>query len=156
MTSTPDDTTPNEKFEKPNPEPIARAARAARRTRTLPPHAACAICGERNPVVLEATKRGRSVLEQHHVFGEANDPDTIVVLCRNHHAIATADQVDIGALRPGVAPSALERLSSALKSLAMFLVQLANGIYKFALDIIRTVKVLDENYPNWRTLPGMP
>jgi hypothetical protein len=156
MTSTPDDEKRTEKFEKPSPDPIGSAARAARRTRKLPQDAACVICGERNPIVLEAKERRRSVLEQNHVFCEANDPDTIVVMCRNHHAIATADQVDIGALRPGIAPSALERLTLALMSLAMFLIQLANGIYNFALDIVQTVRVLDENFPNWRSLPDMP
>jgi hypothetical protein len=151
--------TPNPKPPKgssrPEQNPIDVAVRAARRTRRLPPDAACALCGETNPTTLTTRPRAH-VLEQHHAAGIDNDHDLVVVLCLNHHAAITAEQLDAGALTPVPMTSALEKMQLALASLGIFFDYLAHALYRFATQIGQVVLSLDANAPGWRLFPGMP
>jgi hypothetical protein len=94
-------------------------ARTMRRFRALGDNPSCALCGESNPEALTSIKR--SLFENHHVGGDANDPDLTVVLCLNHHRIATERQRQCGVDLCHRQKDTLERLINILKGLASFL-----------------------------------
>jgi hypothetical protein len=138
---------------KPDPDPIASDARKVRRSRRLPPDAACALCGERNPEPLAWRRVHRSLLEGHHAAVESNDEMLLVVLCLNCHARATALQQDVGVLTPEPNITAIERVARSLQSLATFFELLAQSLYRYAAELMAGVAGLDREYPGWRTLP---
>ncbi|MGO8873426.1 MAG: hypothetical protein ACLQPH_18885 [Acidimicrobiales bacterium] len=140
----------------PESDPIANDRRKARQSRRLPPDAACALCGETEIAVLAQYKVPRRLLELHHVAGQANDDEVVVVLCRNCHAKATAEQQDVGALVPGPQPSCLESMRLAMLSLGTFLQLVAQACFRWAAQLGQTITSLDEHLSSWRTLPGMP
>jgi hypothetical protein len=140
----------------PDPDPIATSARKQRQTRRLPADAACGLCGETEPSVLVMVKCPKALLEGHHAAGRYNDPNVIIVLCRNCHTKATNGQLDVGALPPGRAPSLLERLVLALKSLGSFFELLAKTCYLWAAGLTAVVACLDVHAAGWRHFPGMP
>jgi hypothetical protein len=99
---------------------IVRRSRAARR---LPPDAACAQCGETNPVLLEV----------HHIAGVANDEQAVVVLCLNHHRLQTVDQRAAGVdLEWDPARREPEQVISWLRGLALFFSSLAQTCRQMA------------------------
>ena len=69
-------------------KPIRTARREARRVRRLGTDCPiCLYCGCSEIALLRpVTKR---FLEEHHLLGEAHDPDATVFLCRNCHYLAT-------------------------------------------------------------------
>jgi len=141
-----------------DPDPIQNEVRRRKRARPLPPDAACALCGETDPTVLLKTTARRStrkLLQAHHPLGEANDQEVEVVVCCNCHAKATAAQQDVGALPAGRAPTCLERLALAMRSLAAFFRQLADSFQRWADEVAGVVRSLDEHLPPWRGLPGI-
>ena len=154
MTSTSDPTPERPPSERPEPDPVASASRDARRKRRLPPDAACAICGETNPGLLRVS-RGH-LLEEDHVAGRDNDAQLVVVLCLNHHAVHSIDQLDAGVLTAEPMPTAIERIVLALQSVGLFFEEMAKACYRWAASLSQMVLVLDENVPGWRLLPGMP
>jgi hypothetical protein len=115
-------------------DPAKTAARENRRLERLGdgPHV-CLICSETDPIVLTPTKAGWllemgvpvRLLEGHHLYARAHDPDTIVPLCRNCHAKVTE-----GLLRAGVnmkpTPDEVTRLAEMLKARATFSRQMAD------------------------------
>jgi hypothetical protein len=130
--------------------PIGNDARRAVRERRVAGQA-CAVCGEVDPETLVAI--GRTLLEFHHVAGEANDPDVGLWLCRNCHAISSARQRDVGVdLRRDERRHVLERLEAALRSIASFLELLAGQFYRFADDLFAVISRLDTAFPSWRVL----
>ncbi len=88
-------------------EAINRAVRRTRKARPLGPDAKCWKCGCEDPTVLHRPKNkrkiwcyecvsledGKSVVEQHHLLGEANDP-TKVRTPGNLHRIVSDAQID--------------------------------------------------------------
>ena len=155
MTSTPNPNANRPKILRPDPDPIGSATRAVRRRRRLPSDAACALCGEINSVILTSEPHTR-LLEEHHVAGRDNDEELVVVLCLNHHATITVDQLDVGVFTSQPASSALEKVVLAMNSLALFFEELARAFYRWAELLAQTVFTLDQYVPEWRTLPGMP
>jgi hypothetical protein len=140
------------------PDPIQNEARRARQARRLPPNAACALCGETDPAVLRQASLQPStlgLLQMHHVLGEANDEEVVVCLCLTCHAKATAAQLDAGALPFGRAPTCLERIVYAMRSLGSFFQLIADWCRRCADQIASVVRSLDEHLPNWRGLPGI-
>jgi hypothetical protein len=130
-------------------DPVGDDARRARRERRLGPEAVCVVCGEESPELL--TRVRRSVLERHHVAGEANDPDLTVVVCRNHHALLTeAQRVSGIKLCRAADRVSLERLEAVLRGLADFFVMLAYALREWADELGRTIRRLDEGWPGWR------
>lgn len=93
--------------------------RRMKRLRELGDNPSCALCGESNPEALTSIKR--SLLENHHVGGDANDQDLTVVLCLNHHRIATEKQRQCGVDLWHTEKNTTERLINVLKGLASFL-----------------------------------
>jgi hypothetical protein len=118
--------------------------RHERKARRLPPNAVCAVCGESDPRLLEV----------HHVAGAANDPESTVVLCLNHHRQQSADQRAAGVdLDPRRIRTLLERIVSWLRGLALFFAMLATGCRDMADRLAAFIEELDANFPGWRTLP---
>jgi len=141
---------------KPEPDPIANDLRKERRSRRLPPDAACALCGETDIAVLATHKVPRRLLELHHACGQWNDDEVVVVLCRNCHAKVTAEQLDVGALETGPRASRVEAIKLALVSLGTFFNLLAAACFRWSAQLAQMIGVLDDELPAWRTLPGMP
>jgi hypothetical protein len=133
-------------------DPIAADRRRARKARKLPPDAACAFCGITTPEVLLAV--GRSLLDGDHVSGEANDPDLVISLCKNDHAIRSAHQHDEGVdLAHDDGRSVLARQAAALQSEAAFHRDYADAQERRATQLLELEKAFDRKDPNWRDLP---
>ncbi len=131
------------------PNPIQNDARKARRRRQIGADAACVRCGLTNLECLIPTKR--SLLEAHHVAGNAHDEALTVPLCRNCHAILTEGQRDAGVdMLPQ--PTVLHRIAAALASLAVFFADHAATCRTWATELRFLAAGLDADYPAWRTL----
>ena len=143
------------RVDRPEPDPIANDARRAKRSRKLPPDAACCLCGETDIESLIEVEVPRPWLEAHHVVTRTVDNQLLAVLCLTHHAKATALQWDVGALAREPAGSFLERMARAMNSLGSFFELLAQACYLWANQLMGVVRALDEALPSWRTLPGM-
>ncbi len=78
-----------------NVHPLRAARRRSQRLQKLGcEHPFCLWCGCSDPMLLRRVTR--SFLEKHHVFGIANDPDSISALCFNCHALATEGLLQAG------------------------------------------------------------
>ena len=135
-------------------DPIGNDRRRSRQARRLPPDAACALCGETQVATLRLGDR--SLLEGHHVAGEANDRALLVVLCLNCHTKATSGQLDAGRSRQARPPVASNGWSLPYGRWVPFSNCWPNACYRWAAQLAQVVVVLDEYLPTWRTLPGMP
>jgi hypothetical protein len=155
MTST-SEPHPRPRAPRPEPDPVANDRRRARRRMKLPPDAACAICGETNLFSLLAVDAPKSILEGHHAVTEVVDDKVIVVLCLTHHAQATTLQWDVGALIAGDSGVVLDKMVLAMRSLGSFFELLADAFYRWAELIAGVIAALEEHFPSWRALPGMP
>jgi hypothetical protein len=94
----------------------------------------------------------RSLLEQHHLGGEANDPELTVVVCRNHHAVLTeAGRVSGIELDRRTERHSLERLEAVLRGVADLFELLAHALRHWAVEIATTVRRLDTHSPEWRS-----
>jgi hypothetical protein len=135
-----------------DPDPIGADVRRAKSKRAVGPEAACACCGERNPLALTTVKAG--VLQRHHVAGRVNDPELEVVLCLNCHQLNTVAQMDFGVEFSRHARGAMpERLVSVLRGLAAFFDLLARRLVAWADGLAALTVALDGNFPEWRALP---
>jgi hypothetical protein len=133
------------------PDPIANNRRKARRAAKLPPDAACVLCGETTPEAL--LRVGRTVLDGHHVPGEAVAPDVVVPLCRNCHAVETEHMRDLGVELRRTKRTVPETLVSVLAALGGFLLTLGRALVAWSNELSHLVGALDSNYPDWRQLP---
>jgi len=131
------------------PNPIQNDARKARRRRQIGADAACVRCGLTNLECLIPTKR--SLLEAHHVAGNAHDEALTVPLCRNCHAVLTDAQRDAGVdMLPQ--STVLHRIAAALASLAVFFADLAVTCRIWASQLGLLAAGLDTAFPEWRAL----
>lgn len=98
---------------------LAAEVRRARRVRRLgSDHAACGICGETEPAVLN--RASRRLIEFHHLAGWVNDVDLGVFLCLTHHALLT-ELMRAGIPLERVTPrSDMERLAAVLRGTALY------------------------------------
>jgi hypothetical protein len=134
-------------------DPIGTDARKARRKRTLPPDAACLLCGETAPEAL--TTVSRTWLQAHHIHGEANDPDLTAVLCLTHHAKATELQRAHGVPLERVPQRPhLEVLAAIMHGFAAFFHLLAEAFSLYAGQLTAQIALFDATYPEWRALEG--
>ncbi len=134
------------------PNPIANDRRRARKRSKLPPDAACILCGITAPEVLIPVLR--SFIDGDHVSGDANDPDLVVPLCKNCHAIRTAHQHDEGVdLSHTGDRSVLTRQAGARQSRAALFRDLAEAEEREAVQRIALEEALDHKDPSWRDLP---
>jgi hypothetical protein len=134
------------------PDPIGADRRRARKQAKLPPDARCLLCGISDPDVL--LRAAATLLEEHHVLGQAAAPDLTAVLCRNCHAMLTGRQHDHHALPPlgrgARRDSSLERDARALVSLALFVEELAPALNRIAAELFVLARQLDIAVPGWR------
>jgi hypothetical protein len=71
-----------------NVHPLRTARRRARRLQKLgSQNPFCLFCGCSEPMLLRPVTR--RFLEDHHIFGIANDPDSTLALCFTCHALVT-------------------------------------------------------------------
>ena len=135
------------------PDSIGADRRRARRTARLPADAVCQLCGIANVDML--TPARVPLLEEHHVLGRVAAPDTTVPLCRNCHAVATGAQHDHDALPPPgryrTPDTVLERIARALRSLALFVHELAHTLTSYSDHLADVAAALDVALPQWRT-----
>jgi hypothetical protein len=133
-------------------DPIQNDARTIRRQRRLGPDAACVLCGISTPAVLRRVRR--SLLQRHHVPGDAIDPDLTVLLCLNCHAIESAGQLareaDLDHQRER---TLLDVLIAILGESGAFLSRLGARLSEWAERLRAFVGALDSAMPQWRQLP---
>ena len=111
----------------------------------------CVLCGEQNPAAL--TRVDRSLLEDHHLAGRANDKTLVAIVCRNCHAGLSEAQRDSGiGLHHDAERVPLEQAEAVLRGLADFFEQLVKTLRQWADEIARTVSLLDHHHPEWRQL----
>lgn len=120
-------------------DPIGNDAREAEHLRKLgpPPHI-CIFCGCGDPAILIpkplswlAKRVPRSVLERHHVFLRALDPDFTVLLCILCHFKVTQGYVKAG-IEVGPEPDPQKRVKWMLKALAVFMRMLSKAIWHWS------------------------
>ncbi len=132
-------------------DPIQNDARRARRQRRIGAPTVCMLCGLRELAAL--TVLPRRLIEQHHVVGRAHDPQLMVPVCRNCHAILTERYRHAGvSMRPPA--SALDRLVAALGALGVFFRELAAACVRWAAELSELVEALDAACPRWRKVKG--
>lgn len=113
-----------------NVNPLRTARRKAQRLKKLgSEHPFCLFCGCSEPMLLRPVTR--RFLEEHHIFGVANDPDTTLALCFNCHALVTE-----GLLQAGVTmtrePDPIKFASNILRALAVQHEILSKASWRFA------------------------
>jgi hypothetical protein len=128
----------------PVPDPMDALIRRERAARRLPSGAACAQCGETNPILLEL----------HHIAGIANECDERVVLCLSHHRLQSADQRAVGIdLDSGHERALLDRAAAWLLGLGLLFAALAKRCREMADRLTTLSGALDANFQAWRTMP---
>jgi hypothetical protein len=141
-------------------DPIGNDARDRRLAGKLGGESCCLLCGERELPALhlrEVTLRRLPprLLSDHHLAGEANDPDATVRLCRNCHAKVTWMQMRSGIdLFHDDGRAMPEKLVQFLYGLAMMFSLLADVCERSADRLQTLVHQLDQNQPGWRGLPA--
>lgn len=131
--------------------PFNNDLRKSGRAQKLGANPSCLLCGVSTPEAL--TQVQRSVLEEHHVAGVANDPEFTVLLCLNCHASATEGQRDVGADLSHSERHPLERIEAFLRSVADFLIRLAGTAWQLANWVAWFIRQLDLRLPDWRAIP---
>ena len=133
------------------PDPIANQRRKARRQAKLPPDAACVLCGMTTPEALLMVER--SLLEAHHVVGEAYAGELTVPLCRNCHAVETEGMRDLGIDLQRQPRQLPDTLVQVLRSLGRFFTMLGQRLLEWADQLAALAGALDRAFPDWRQLP---
>lgn len=95
----------------------------------------------------------RSLLDAHHPSGDVNDPDFVVPLCKNCHAIESARELDAGIDLRHRTRTVLELAAGAARSRAVFHRGLADAEERNADELATLEERLDRRYPKWRDLP---
>lgn len=116
-----------------NVHPLKTERRRARRLQKLGgPNPFCLFCGCSDPMLLRPVTR--KFLEDHHLFGVANDRDAILALCFNCHALATE-----GLLQAGVTmtrePDSLKFAINVLRANEFHLKMLSEASGRFATQL---------------------
>lgn len=132
--------------------PVRNDARKARRRRKLGPTAPCVFCGRETPEPFR--KVGRSVVEEHHVMGVANDTALTVPACRGCHDAQTELQRVYGIdLRHHTNRPWPETLVDILKAIGLLLKSLGGKLMDYAERLRAFLDALDRHWPQWRLLP---
>ena len=121
-------------------DPIGRDLSRSRAIRRVAGRA-CVLCGERDAELL--TQQPAAILEEHHVAGNANDPDLTVSLCLNCHRKMSARMPGFGVpLNRGARLTRLERAVGSLRGLAVFSEQLAPALLRCSFALLRSAFML--------------
>jgi hypothetical protein len=121
---------------------IGREVRRARRERDLGENPACVLCCYSNPYSLMRVKR--SLLEDHHIFPKANDPDATMILCRNCHGEITEANRDAG-ISMRKANSLTEKVITFLSCLKVLFLTLANACGRMVQELTESLKRENQN-----------
>lgn len=132
--------------------------REAKREQRLGRDAVCVWCGVRDLEALrEVPKESslaavirKSIMEEHHVLGRANDPDLKIILCLSCHAIASESQRrEVVPLKPQ--KNALDHIIASHKANACFLRDYAIAEDRKVEELEALAGFLDSEYLDWRT-----
>lgn len=134
-----------------NDDPIRNAARKTRRTSKVPPGAACHLCGESDPEVL--IKVGRTLLDFHHIAGEANDPDLGGFLCPTCHRKRQIELANAGIVLTRRPRNLLEVIAAVLTGVGQTLKAVGEQLLFYAEQMWALIAAQDAHFPQWRTLP---
>ena len=131
-------------------DPIKNDARKAKREMRLGKDAKCAWCGISNLESLTLEKR--SLIENHHVVGRANDADLVIPLCRNCHGVATekSRQTGVSMKKP---ETVLHKTINVLRALGAFFSHLAQKCCEWASELSAFILALDKKHPDWAVIP---
>lgn len=121
---------------------IGREVRRAKRERDLGENPVCTLCGYSNPYSLN--RPNRSLLDDHHVFGKANDPDATVVLCRNCHGEITEANRDAG-ISMRKARSLTEKVITFLSCQRVLFLTLASACGRIIQELTESLKRGNQN-----------
>ena len=126
----------------------------------MEPIESCAICG-------------RAMADLHHLTGRGPDagqldPDLVVPLCHDDHELLHEDLRTEGLDRPCHAVTAVERVAHRLQRAGIFLARvaenvpplcwlagLAQGMRRWASELLDHVRTLDDWDSGWRLAPGV-
>ena len=110
---------------------------------------ACARCGETDAEMLGC------YIDLHHVVGRAHDPKLVVYLCHNCHAVARAQQKEVGIvdLSPKPQRNLLEVIALVLKAVGRTLKDWGERFGDYAERLAALIEQLDAHDPTWRELP---
>ena len=122
--------------------PRQTAGREERRLQKLGGANACAFCGESN---LECLR----ILENHHVGGRVNDPQTKIPLCFNCHRKATEMQMQEEAILSRQ-PTPLEAIVAVISCWIAFLESCCQTLRAWLERLNEFIRFLDESYVDWR------
>ena len=124
-----------------NPDPIANAARAARRNRQAgDTPAMCIDCGETDI----------NALELDHLVSSAHDPDLTGWRCRNCHAKKHAQQRDDGVdVRHDPPPNLLQRAAAWLLTIGRLLISLGESAMRYGQQVAQLHGWLETQHPSW-------
>lgn len=131
-------------------DPIKNDARQRTRRSRLGPNPCCVLCDERRPAALIPVTR--KFLQMHHVAGRANDARLVVPLCLNCHADLT-EKYHAAGVPMTPAPSVLDRVIACLRGVGHFLPDLGRACRRWADQLERFTKMLDDRLPGWRDMP---
>ncbi len=136
--------------------PIKNDARRESRSRVLP-QKSCLFCGITDLTELVVTEpkqlnqRGLSLLQEHHLFNRATDPNFTITLCRNHHAKLTARNLDYG-VSTEAPETILDSFATIARALGVFFIVLGERIIQLADSVFNFMCALDRQCPDWRTM----
>ena len=130
-------------------DPIQNDIRKRRWTRRFGPKPICVLCRFDRPEGLVLVPW--SMIEGHHVFGKAHNPDVKVPICRNCHAIVTELNRRTGVSMDPPA-DLLEHVIAVLRALGTFFPLVGDAFFKLADQLSRLTKALDKKYPEWRNM----
>ena len=130
--------------------PIKNDARRTARESQIGSERTCRLCQEAD--IASLTRGPRSLLEEHHVVGQANDPDLTITLCFNCHRKLT-ERMRANGTSMHTPKTCLDQLVAFLLGLAAFFRMLSEKLTEWASKPGNLATALDTNYPNWRTMP---
>jgi ferredoxin len=103
----------------------------------------CLFCGISDPVVLIPKsvkwleqRVPRTVLEDHHLYGQNHDPNCVVPLCRNCHYKVTAGYYNAG-INMKFEPNAFSRALTMLSAAALF-------FNSYSVSLFQIVELLEK------------
>jgi len=134
-----------------NEDAIRNAARKSRRTSKVPPGTTCFLCGESDPEVL--IKVGRTILDFHHLAGEANDPHIGGYLCPTCHRKRQIELANAGIVLTRRPRNLLEVIAAVLTGVGQTLKAVGEHLLAYAEQLCAFIVALDAGWPQWRTLP---
>lgn len=134
------------------PDPIATAARRAKRINRLHGATACLACGITDAHVLTPTPGGDvpQLLEEHHLLGRKNDADFVVALCQNCHALHHEGLRQVGVDVGRRHDNPLDAVIAFMQSIGTLLRLLVDRWHDMIDRLSQLRDSLDREHAGWR------